>query len=131
MNKKEFAKMPYLKVEYHTNITEDDFVETDKPIYITDYYMKENIDKIKLPCFCTFEWIKRRRLGILLNDNYKFEAGIEHNLFKLHEIDKQTSHKVGGLIAISMDLKDLIQTYKINIGKAKITYCEIFNRKDN
>jgi hypothetical protein len=42
----------------------------------------------------------------------------------LNEIDKQTHQEVGSVIDYEITLKELIEEYKINIGKVKLTYYE-------
>jgi len=93
--------------------------------------MTENIDRIKLPCYCTFEWRGKRRLGMIQNAGLR-ENGYEQVkkwfLCRLIELDKQTHQQVGDTINIDF-LDDLIRRNKINIGKAKIVYYETIGRK--
>jgi hypothetical protein len=100
--------------------------------------MTENLDRIKLPCYCTFEWRGKRRLGKLENDFLReFGTVNDRANIVLHEIDKQTHKNVGSKIdacacnpnLLGLGLEKLIKKYKINIGKAKIVYYETIGRK--
>lgn len=96
-----------------------------------DGYKKgENIDRIKLPCFCSFEWNGKRRLGIILNGSFRIwgtGASYKHKIsYELHLIDSQTHRTVGSAIEKHKSLEHLIERYKINIGKAHIDFCETY-----
>lgn len=88
---------------------------------------KENIDRIKLPCFCSFEWNGKRRLGILINIGEK-EDGLDDtwDIYSLIDMSSQTHRFVGNLIGEGT-LEFLIKEYKINIGKAHIDFCETYH----
>lgn len=120
---------PYLetKIVTYVNNPGDDGIEiyyTDKPLQ-GKYKCRENIDRIKLPCYCTFEWRGKRRLGKVENVA-PTEMGISngHSLYVLSEIDRQTNQQVGNTVDAKQSLKKLIRKYKINIGKVKLTYYE-------
>ena len=122
-------KRPYLetKIVTYVNNPGDDGIEiyyTDKPLQ-GKYKCRENIDRIKLPCYCTFEWRGKRRLGKVENVA-PTEMGISngHSLYVLSEIDRQTNQQVGNTVDAKQSLKKLIRKYKINIGKVKLTYYE-------
>ena len=118
-------KKPYLETRIVTYTDDGMMYYTDEPLQSSKgYKMKENIDRIKLPCYCTFEWRGKRRLGMITN-SYKREAGYhkDQRACRLFEVDKQTSRKVGSIIDVDW-IKDLINNYKINIGKVKLTYYE-------
>ena len=92
-----------------------------------DGYKKgENIDRIKLPCFCSFEWNGKRRLGILINIGEK-EDGLDDiwDTYSLIDMSSQTHRFVGNLIGEGT-LEFLIKEYKINIGKAHIQFSEVY-----
>jgi len=117
---------PYLetKIVTYVNNPGDDGIEiyyTDKPLQ-GKYKCRENIDRIKLPCYCTFEWRGKRRLGQIHNVDYRHIQ--KYFYYKLFEIDKQTHRYIGSAIGMSSILKNLIEEYKINIGKVKLTYYE-------
>jgi hypothetical protein len=137
-------KRPYLEtkiVTYKHNRVYDriETYYTDTPLdpygIETGYKCKENLDRIKLPCYCTFEWRGKRRLGVITNgenreDEYSFRT-FRYRLYsfrtfryRLNEIDKQTHQEVGSVIDYEITLKELIEEYKINIGKVKLTYYE-------
>jgi len=131
---KAINKKPYLQTKVVTYVTdpETDKVSmyyTDKPLdpygIKTGYKMKENLDRIKLPCYCTFEWRGKRRLGKVENVA-PTEMGISngYSLYMLSEIDRQTNQQVGNTIDAKKSLNKLIKKYKINIGKVKLTYYE-------
>jgi hypothetical protein len=120
-------KKPYLETRIVTYVNNDGKTEmyyTNFPLSNGKYKCKENLDRIKLPCYCTFEWRGKRRLGMITN-SYKREAGYhkDQRACRLFEVDKQTSRKVGSIIDVDW-IKDLINNYKINIGKVKLTYYE-------
>jgi hypothetical protein len=126
---KAINKRPYLetKIVTYVNNPGDDGIEiyyTDKPLQ-GKYKCRENIDRIKLPCYCTFEWRGKRRLGKVENVA-PTEMGISngHSLYVLSEIDRQTNQQVGNTVDAKQSLKKLIRKYKINIGKVKLTYYE-------
>lgn len=85
----------------------------------------ENINRIKLPCFCTYESNKgKRRLGIIVNDWFQFFGKDDDSIYSIVSIDKQTPKKIGNKIASRCTLKELIEEYKVNIIKAKIRVFE-------
>ena len=120
---------PYLetKIVTYVNNPERDIMEvhyTNKPLQ-GEYECRENIDRIKLPCYCTFEWRGKRRLGVITNgENREDEYSFRTFRYRLNEIDKQTHQEVGSVIDYEITLKELIEKYKINIGKVKLTYYE-------
>jgi|LSQX01.1.fsa_nt_gb hypothetical protein len=113
---------PYLKVnktkintEKHDLAIFKNWVEKDP-----NRVRSENIKRIKLPCYCTFQLNdnRPRRFGMLISDN---EA------YRLYEVGKQVKRNVSRRIDYGIadrGLADLIKTYKINIGKAEINYYE-------
>lgn len=120
---------PYLetKIVTYVNNPERDIMEvfyTDNPLQ-GKYKFRENVNRIKLPCYCTFEWRGKRRLGKVENVA-PTEMGISngHSLYVLSEIDRQTNQQVGNTVDAKQSLKKLIRKYKINIGKVKLTYYE-------
>jgi len=124
-------KKPYLETKFITyakseNQDKMELFYTNFPLSNGKYECKENLDRIKLPCYCTFEWRGKRRLGILHNDGHRKYSGEStgSEIYSLTEIDKQTNNKIGDLIQTSYSLAFLIEYYKINIGKVKLTYYE-------
>ena len=126
-------KKPYLAtkiVTYKHNRVYDriETYYTDTPLdpygIETGYKCQENIDRIKLPCYCTFEWRGKRRLGLITYDELRDDSDDVGGIYSLHEIDKQTHQKVGSVIDFETDIEELIEDYKINIGKVKLTYYE-------
>ena len=61
---------------------------------------------------------------MIQNSNYRDESIDAPCDYTLNEIDKQTHQCVGNTIEASEELDDLIDEYKINIGKVKLTYYE-------
>jgi hypothetical protein len=138
--KKVINKKPYLEIRIVTYTDDGMMYYTNEPLQSSKgYEFKENLDRIKLPCYCTFEWRGKRRLGVITNgenreDEYSFRTlfsalrdlsrDIISFRYSLHEIDKQTHQKVGSVIDYEITLKELIEEYKINIGKVKLTYYE-------
>lgn len=126
-------KRPYLetKIVTYVNNPGDDGIEiyyTDKPLQ-GKYKCRENIDRIKLPCYCTFEWRGKRRLGMIQNHTERGLDFFDEPFYELHEIDKQTHQIIGSNINFSFELESLIKKYKINIGKVKLTYYETIGGK--
>ncbi len=124
----------YIDIDYKTWIDtpsgKKELIHTKYPILYTtdknDWQMTENINRIKLPCYCTFEWRGKRRLGMIQNAGLRengYEQVTSWFLCRLIELDKQTHQQVGDTISIDY-LDDLIKRNKINIGKAKIIYTE-------
>jgi len=124
----EWEQSPYIEIEYYTNINYQDIgrrIQFSKyPLKHKDYQMRENLDRIKLPCYCTFEWRGKRRLGLITYDELRDDSDDVGGIYSLHEIDKQTHQKVGSVIDFETDIEELIEDYKINIGKVKLTYYE-------
>jgi len=118
-------KKPYLATKIVTYADDGMMYYTDEPLQSSKgYKMKENIDRIKLPCYCTFEWRGKRRLGLITYDELRDDSDDVGGIYSLHEIDKQTHQKVGSVIDFETDIEELIEDYKINIGKVKLTYYE-------
>ena len=134
---KEYKRMPYLE----TNFTKKKVVKRaieDIPLLASfidigsilrgedSHGERENIDRIKLPCFCSFEWKGSRRLGVLINIGEK-EDGLDDiwDTYSLIDMSSQTHRFVGNLIGEGT-LEFLIKEYKINIGKAHIDFCETY-----
>ena len=93
-----------------------------------DGYKKgENIDRIKLPCFCSFEWNGKRKLGMIVYLWYK-KNGMSTSTWRYGLIDMSSqSHRQVGNIVSQSSLEHLIEEYKINIGKAHIDFCETYH----
>lgn len=140
----EYNRKPYLSSNYkkRESPTEEHHElvgfapYTRKPLYEIDIRSllmgdRENIDRIKLPCFCSFEWNGKRRLGIILNGSFRIwgrGASYVHKIsYELHLIDSQTHRTVGSAIEKHESLEHLIERYKINIGKAHIDFCETYH----
>jgi hypothetical protein len=93
--------------------------------------LNENIDRVKVPCFCTFEYRGKRRLGLLINQSLRDakDGSLDsYPFFTLIEMEKQTHQKVGSIIATGIGregLERIIRSFKINIGKAEISYDEV------
>lgn len=118
-------KKPYLATKIVTYTDDGMMYYTDEPLQSSKgYKMKENIDRIKLPCYCTFEWRGKRRLGLITYNELRDDSDDVGGIYSLHEIDKQTHQKVGSVIDVETDIEELIEDYKINIGKVKLTYYE-------
>ena len=119
-------KKPYLATKIVTYTDDGMMYYTDEPLQSSKgYEFKENLDRIKLPCYCTFEWRGKRRLGVITNgENREDEYSFRTFRYRLNEIDKQTHQEVGSVIDYEITLKELIEKYKINIGKVKLTYYE-------
>ena len=128
-----YRKLPYIKVNMikakHTESTN----KTEKEKASEWRVKKENINKVKLPVFCSFDLNdgRPRRLGVLVNDFYKGDSDIFSGTgISLYEIDRQTNLIVGDRIdsMCSSNLKSalatLIEMYKINIGKVEINFYE-------
>ncbi len=133
MKLSKFNKLPYLSTEireveedfqpYCQTGTSSNMVEWATEGYYGCKLHSENIDRIKLPCFCTFEWRGKRRLGEIKNASYRGK-GIKCSNYVLYEVDKQTHRLVGGIIDLDANLEKLINDNKINIGKVRIIYWE-------
>jgi hypothetical protein len=119
-------KKPYLEIRIVTYTDDGMMYYTNEPLQSSKgYEFKENLDRIKLPCYCTFEWRGKRRLGVITNgENREDEYSFRTFRYRLNEIDKQTHQEVGSVIDYEITLKELIEEYKINIGKVKLTYYE-------
>lgn len=134
-----YRKLPYIKVNMikakHTEST-----KTKKEKASEWRVRKENINKIKLPVFCSFDLCdgRPRRLGVLVNSVYKTDPMIsvwsEKEGVSLYEIDKQTGLMIGDRIdsmsyyrtekEFKNSLAYLIERYRINIGKVEIDFYE-------
>lgn len=134
--KVDYRKLPYIKInKIKAEHTEP--VLTAKQEAKAWRVRKENINKVKLPVFCSFDLNdgRPRRLGVLVNDFYKGDSDIPSGTgISLYEIDRQTSLIVGDRIDSMCDgkferpiksaLATLIEMYKINIGKVEINFYE-------
>lgn len=134
--KVDYRKLPYIKInKIKAEHTEP--VLTAKQEAKAWRVRKENINKVKLPVFCSFDLNdgRPRRLGVLVNDFYKGDSDILSGTgISLYEIDRQTSLIVGDRIDSMCDgkferptksaLATLIEMYKINIGKVEINFYE-------
>jgi hypothetical protein len=133
--KVDYRKLPYIKInKIKAEHTEP--VLTAKQEAKAKYrwrVRKENINKVKLPVFCSFEMNdgRPRRLGVLVNDFYKGDSDIPSGTgISLYEIDRQTNLIVGDRIDsmcnsnLKSALATLIEMYKINIGKVEINFYE-------
>lgn len=138
MREKEYKRMNYLgtnfrKIRVPKNNSDDIPVVLDTSNAYFDLgfllrggYQRENVERIKLPCFCSYEWKGRRRLGLLTNTWYKGEGKDESwTVYSLVDMSNQSSAFVGDLIEEGT-LEELINEYKINIGKAYITFYEAY-----
>ena len=131
-----YRKLPYIKVNMikakHTEST-----KTKKEKASEWRVRKENINKIKLPVFCSFDLCdgRPRRLGVLVNSVYKTDPMIPvKEGINLYEIDKQTGLMIGDRIdsmsyyrtekEFKNSLAYLIERYRINIGKVEIDFYE-------
>jgi hypothetical protein len=132
----DYRKLPYIKVNM-IKAKHTEPVKTEKEKASEWRVRKENIDKIKLPVFCSFDLCdgRPRRLGILVNSRYKTDPMIPvKEGINLYEIDKQTGLMIGDRIdsmsyyknkeEFKKSLAHLIEIYKINIGKVKINFYE-------
>jgi hypothetical protein len=127
---------PYLETKVFTETwnpwtKKKKFVLSKKPLSIINWQITENIDRIKLPCFCTFEnYNGKRHLGEIKVFSNKRSDGLDDEpLYELLQIDEQHNKKLGDEIDTNKDLENLIRDNKINIGKAKIVYYETIGRK--
>ncbi len=134
--KDNYRNRPYIKInKMETKHTESTKTEKEKA---SEWRVrKENIDKIKLPVFCSFDLCdgRPRRLGVLVNSVYKTDSMIPvKEGVNLYEIDRQTGLMIGDRIdsmsyyKTEKEFKDslayLIEKYKINIGKVEIDFYE-------
>jgi len=88
---------------------------------IGNWVNRENVDKIKFPCFCSYKRFGKRKYGILIQ-------GFVHNLneYILNHLDMQ--YEDIPVEIRSHSLKKLIADYDIHILKGKvIVYEEVTN----
>ena len=91
-----------------------------------DYHKKgnwvngENLDKIKFPCFCSYEYMHKKYLG-MLNKGWTNEKGY---LYELHNINKQADDEGINREFNDDSLKELIENHNIHILKGKIIIFE-------
>lgn len=87
---------------------------------------KEKILKVKVPFYCTYSELNRkkdRKLGevhctkIIPDDKPMF-------LYELVDESEQKEQEENNVVARNQDLAHLIENYKINIGKVKIIFME-------
>ena len=88
--------------------------EAEKPL--GNWVNGENLDKIKFPCFCSYN---AGYTGMITKDGM--------NYYELHNIEKQADENyLGGrtLVAKELDLKILVKCWHIHILKGKLTLFE-------
>jgi len=87
-----------------------------------NYINGENLDKIKFPCFCSFEAAKNIRVIGMINRGYL-------NVYKYILTDISQQYDDSNLeSALYSDLKDLIKDFNIHILKGKVI---IFEEEEN
>ncbi len=131
MSNEEYRKLPYIKVNKHNNVEHKTTLKSKQEESKVWRVRNENIDKIDLPVFCSFDMDdgRPRRLGMLVNNGFRGNPELEeYPGIDLFEVDKQTGLTVGdridGINGEKGGVARLIEMYAINIGKVEIDYYE-------